>query len=94
MVRTGKVLYASKHFMEGYKKEQGNLLGIQLRDQVQPGLPGLGGRDKNDPAAFQEFVTKFMADNIPRNTSTTLTCCGLEPAPRGPQPGCLHGVVG
>lgn len=66
-VRTGKVPpYASKHFMEGYKKEQGNLLGIQLRTKFNQAYLGWEGRDKNDPAAFQEFVTKFMADNIPQ----------------------------
>lgn len=64
-VRQGKVpAHASPIFMQSYKAAQGNLAGIQLRDQFTKEYLSWDGRSKNDPQAFQAFLGEFVSKNI------------------------------
>lgn len=55
---------ASPVFMEAYKKAQGNLAGLQLREQFRAEYLQWDGRNSNDPAAFSEFVTGFISRRV------------------------------
>ena len=63
-VRQGKVpANASPVFMKAYKASQGNLAGIQLRDKYNKAYLSWSGRNSNDPAAYQQFLSQFIKDN-------------------------------
>ncbi|MBD9542220.1 DUF882 domain-containing protein [Ensifer sp. ENS04] len=55
---------ASPVFMESYKAAQGNLAGIQLREKFQGAYLNWEGRNNNDPAAFQTFLSDFISTNV------------------------------
>lgn len=64
-VRRGLVpANASPVFMESYKAAQGNLAGIQLREKFQGAYLNWEGRNGNDPAAFQGFISDFIKTNV------------------------------
>lgn len=77
-VRQGKVpAHASPVFMQSYKSAQGNLAGIQLRDKFTQEYLQWGGRNANDPAAFQTFLSDFVAQNVQADDPDVLR--GLNP---------------
>ncbi|MDR6755200.1 hypothetical protein J2Y48_000473 [Mycoplana sp. BE70] len=77
-VRQGKVpAHASPIFMQSYKSAQGNLAGIQLRDKFTQEYLQWGGRNANDPAAFQTFLSDFVARNVQSDDPDVLR--GLNP---------------
>lgn len=55
---------ASKPFIQSWKKEQGNLAGIKLREEFNTAYLGWEGRNSNDPAAFQDFLSTFIAERV------------------------------
>ncbi len=67
-VRQGLVpANASPIFQESYKKVQGNLAGIKLREKFNQAYVTWDGRNSDDPAAFDQFVKTFVAENIQTN---------------------------
>jgi muramidase (phage lysozyme)/uncharacterized protein YcbK (DUF882 family) len=55
---------ASPTFMEAYKKSQGNLAGLQLRDRFNLEYQTWEGRNSDDPNAFQGFLGDFLSRNV------------------------------
>lgn len=68
---------ASPVFVESYKKAQGNLAGIQLREKFNRAYQEWDGRNSNDPEAFQTFLGTFVANNI--GTEDPEILAGLVP---------------
>lgn len=77
-VRRGLVpANASPTFMRSYKEAQGNLAGIQLRDQFTKEYLSWEGRNSNDPAQFQAFLSEFVGRNAGSDDVDVLR--GLNP---------------
>lgn len=55
---------ASPTFMEAYKRSQGNLAGLQLRDKFNLEYQTWEGRNSDDPNAFQGFLGDFLSRNV------------------------------
>lgn len=64
-VRQGLVpANASPVFKRSYKKAQGNLAGVRLREKFNQAYVNWDGRNSDDPAAFDQFVTGFITENV------------------------------
>ena len=64
-VRSDKIpANASKSYVEWYKKQQGHLAGLKLSDKFAIDYQQWDGRDSDDPAAFGQFVSGWMSQNI------------------------------
>ncbi|SEB54556.1 Muramidase (phage lambda lysozyme) [Nitratireductor aquibiodomus] len=55
---------ASPVFMEWYKKSQGNVQGLKLRDKFAIEYQQWDGRNSGDPGAFEQFVGSFLKNNL------------------------------
>ena len=55
---------ASPIFQESWKRAQGNLAGIQLRDKFRSAYMQWDGRNLNDPGAYDAFVAGFLKENL------------------------------
>ncbi|MEP1574420.1 hypothetical protein [Roseibium album] len=77
-VRQGLVpANASSIFQRSYKKAQGNLAGIQLREKFNTAYLSWEGRNSDDPEAFEQFVGTFLQENIGSDDPYVLE--GLNP---------------
>jgi len=77
-VREGLVpANASPIFQESYKRAQGNLAGIRLREKFNTAYMSWEGRNSDHPGAFEEFVSTFIAGNI--GTDDPHILAGLNP---------------
>jgi uncharacterized protein YcbK (DUF882 family)/muramidase (phage lysozyme) len=77
-VRQGLVpAHASPIFVQSYKKAQGNLAGMRLREKFSAAYSSWDGRNSNDPEAFAGFVSSFLKDNIQTDDPYILE--GLNP---------------
>lgn len=56
--------HSSPVFMEAYKKSQGNLAGIRLREEFNSAYLQWEGRNSNDPEAFQNFLGGFIKERV------------------------------
>lgn len=64
-VRTGKIPpTASKSYVEWYKRQTGHLAGLKLSDKFSIDYQQWEGRDSEDPAAFGQFVSGWMTQNV------------------------------
>lgn len=69
--------HASPIFMEGYKKAQGNLAGIRLREKFNSEYVSWEHRNAGDPELFQEFLSTFISTNVTTDDPEILA--GLMP---------------
>lgn len=69
---------SSPDFMRAWKKEQGNLAGIRLREKFNVAYNSWEGRNSNDGAAFQQFLGDFIATNMGDTTDPDVLR-GLNP---------------
>lgn len=77
-VKSGAVpANSSPHFMKAYKKSQGNLAGIKLREKFRVEFNQWGDRDSDDPVAFQNFVSEFVSKHV--TTEDTDVLRGINP---------------
>lgn len=73
-VRLGLVpANASPVFQESYKKAQGNLAGVKLREKFNQAYVTWDGRNSDDPAAFDQFIQTFIAENVQTDDPHVLT---------------------
>ncbi|WP_266031230.1 M15 family metallopeptidase [Brucella intermedia] len=64
-VRQGKVpADSSPIYMEWYKKQQGNLAGVKLRDKFLTDYQQWEGRNSADQAGYSKFVSDWVASNV------------------------------
>lgn len=68
---------ASPTFMEAYKKSQGNLAGIKLREEFNSAYLQWEGRNSDDPEAFQGFLAGFIKERVQTDDVDVLR--GLTP---------------
>ena len=68
---------SSPYFMQGYKKAQGDLAGVRLQNEFQAAYLQWDGRNSDDPAAFDGFVSGFLKDRIGTEDADVLR--GLNP---------------
>lgn len=68
---------SSPVFVESYKQAQGNLAGIRLREKFNQAYLSWEGRNGNDPAAFETFLSDFIGSNIGTEDPDVLR--GLNP---------------
>lgn len=62
-VRQGSIpAFASPSFMEGYKAAQGSVAGTKIAQEFQVAYMQWPGKDGSDPAAFEGFLSSFIAD--------------------------------
>lgn len=77
-VRNGSIpSNSSPQFVEAYKRAQGNLQGIKLRERFNSEYLQWEGRNANDPEAFQAFLADFVTRNV--NTDDVDILRGLNP---------------
>lgn len=69
--------YASKAYVESYKRTQGNVAGYDLEQRFQAAYDGWGGKGDPDPAKFDAFLGQFLKDNIKTDDPDVLR--GLVP---------------
>ncbi|UDF29949.1 UNVERIFIED_ORG: M15 family metallopeptidase [Roseateles sp. XES5] len=69
---------ASKSYVEWYKKQQGHLAGLKLSDKFSIDYQQWDGRDSEDPAAFGQFVSGWMTQNIGQEQDPNILA-GLAP---------------
>lgn len=69
---------ASPVFQEWYKKSQGNLKGLQLRDKFSLEFNQWEGRNSGDPAQYQEFLGNFLKANLAEDEDPYVLA-GLNP---------------
>src|SRR5690606_257862 len=55
---------ASKAYVEWYERQTGNLAGLKLADKFAIDYQQWEGRDSDDPAAFGQFVSGWMTQNV------------------------------
>lgn len=55
---------ASKSYVEWYKRQTGHLAGLKLSDKFSIDYQQWEGRDSEDPAAFGQFVSGWMSQNV------------------------------
>ena len=64
-VRTGKLpSFESPEFVSGYKKAEGAALGKRLVSKFELAYSTWGGRNGQDPAAFDKFMSDFVSQNL------------------------------
>jgi len=68
---------SSPIFMENYKKNEGNLMGVRLREQYNAAYAQWEGRNSDDPEAFQQFLSDFISSRISTDDAEILA--GLNP---------------
>lgn len=56
--------YASKAYVESYKRAQGDVAGYSLEQRFQAAYDGWGGKGDPDPAKFDAFLGGFLKENI------------------------------
>jgi muramidase (phage lysozyme) len=54
----------SPAFVNGYKKTQGNVRGVQLQNDFQAAYDAWPGKNDENPKAYEIFVQQWMADNV------------------------------
>lgn len=72
---------ASRAFMEGYKRAQGTVAGQDLANKFNMAYEGWDGKNDPDPQAYNQFVQKFLRDNIGATTDPGVLA-GLMPQVR------------
>lgn len=78
-VRKGLIpAQASPSFVKTYKQAQGNLAGVQLQQKFNAEYMKWEGRNSNDPAAFQTWMSDFVRSNVDPNTDPDVLR-GLNP---------------
>lgn len=55
---------ASPVFMESYKQAEGNYKGIKMREAFTQAYTMWEGRNSDDPAVFEQFLSDFISQNI------------------------------
>ncbi len=55
---------ASPIFMESFKKTEGNYKGIKMRESFSQAYTLWEGRNSDDPAVFEQFLSDFISSNI------------------------------
>lgn len=64
-VASGRIpAYASKSFVESYKRTQGSVAGYDLEQRFQAAYDGWDGKGDPDPAKFDAFLGGFLKENI------------------------------
>lgn len=72
-VRQGRVpAFASRPFMEAYKEAEGKVVGARLASQMQLEYQGWEGRNDQDPANFDQFMTDFLKRNLTQDDPDVL----------------------
>ncbi len=64
-VRSGQIpANASPVFRAAYKKDEGELLGIRMREQFQTAYAKWEGRNSDDPEVFRAFLSDFVSKHV------------------------------
>lgn len=78
-VRTGAIpAFASKAYMNAWKQTEGRNFGTKLQERFNAEYAEWGGKDSEDPKAFDTFLTGFLSRNIPEGTDPQVAE-GLRP---------------
>jgi len=70
--------YASKAYMNSWKETEGRNFGNQLTERFNAAYAEWGGKDSEDPAAFDTFLSGFLSQNLPEGTDPQILA-GLRP---------------
>ncbi len=72
-VREGKIpSFASKGFVDGYKMAEGDVAGTQLQEEFNSAFDAWGGKNSDDPQAYQKWSAEWMAGKIQTTDPSTL----------------------
>lgn len=77
-VQQGKIpAYASPSYVSAYKQAEGGVAGFDLQQKFDAAYDAWGGKNSDDPNAYHQFVSGFLAQNVASNDKDVLA--GLMP---------------